>query len=383
MSETRLIDSRKDAEALARDLDRVPLVAIDTEFVRERTYYPQPCLLQLAWDDRIACVDLLHLPDLDPLHGFLFGGDTVKVFHAARQDLELFYAMAGKVPAPVYDTQVAGGLLGYPDQAGYSRLVEETLGVALEKGHARTDWSRRPLSPEQLRYAIDDVRYLLPMREILERKLVEAGRDTWTAEFFDALIDPRLYAPDPAGSWRRVKNWRQLGGAALARLQALAAWREELAVERDRPRRWILPDDALIGLARRNPVTPDAVAALPLPPGVIRRHAKTIALLLASVGQDAVPVDVPPEERLDRAQAQAVSKLGKALDERAEAAGIAPSMIATRSEIRSLVRGSRDLPLLRGWRLEVAGENVLRLLAAEAGDQPPGSASPNAETSRP
>lgn len=383
MSETRLIDSTEEAVALARDLQGVPIVAVDTEFVRERTYYPKPCLLQLAWEDRIACVDLLHLPDLDPLHAVLFGPGTVKVFHAARQDLELFYSVTGKVPAPVYDTQVAGGLLGYPDQAGYSRLVEETLGVGLEKGHARTDWSRRPLSPEQLRYAVDDVRYLLPMRDVLEARLFEAGRDAWTGEFFDALVDPGLYAPDPAGSWRRVKNWRQLDGTALARLQALSAWREEQAVARDRPRRWILADDALIGLARRNPITPDAVAALPLPPAVIRRHAKTIARLLSGVADDATPVDVPQEERLDRAQSRTVSTLGKALDERAEAAGIAPSMIATRSEIRSLVRGSRDLPLLRGWRREVAGEDVLRLLDARAGDQSAGSASPSAETSRP
>ena len=383
MLETRLIDSVADAETLASDLAGVPLVAMDTEFVRERTYYPRPCLLQLAWDDRIACVDLLHLPDTGPLDDLLYGGDTLKVFHAARQDLELFYSISGRVPAPVYDTQVAGGLVGFPDQAGYSRLVEETLGVSLDKQHARTDWSRRPLSPEQIRYAVDDVRYLLPMREAFEALLAESGRESWTGEFFDALVDPGLYAPHPEDSWRRVKNWRQLEGAALARLQAVAAWREEEAVERDRPRRWILADEALIELARRNPVTADAVASLSLPPAVIRRHAGSIARRLADIPADARPDNVPAEERLDRAGARLVSRLGKLLDARAAAARLAPSMIATRSEIRSLVSGRRDLPLLRGWRRDLVGKEILAMLEGGREDHSPGSASPSADSSRP
>lgn len=383
MPDTRLIDSVAGAETLASDLAGVPLVAMDTEFVRERTYYPRPCLLQLAWDDRIACVDLLHLPDTTPLDELLYGSDTLKVFHAARQDLELFYSISGRVPAPVYDTQVAGGLLGFPDQAGYSRLVKETLGVDLDKQHARTDWSRRPLSQEQIRYAIDDVRYLLPMREVLETQLAESGRESWTGEFFEALVDPGLYAPDPEGSWRRVKNWRQLEGAALARLQALAAWREEQAVERDRPRRWILADEALIELARRNPVSAEAVASLSLPPAVIRRHAGSIARRLADIPADATPANVPAEERLDRAQTRLVSRLGKLLDERAAGARVAPSMIATRSEIRSLVNGRRDLPLLRGWRREIVGREILRQLEGRRDDHSPGSASPSADSSRP
>ena len=383
MLETRLIDSVADAETLASDLAGVPLVAMDTEFVRERTYYPRPCLLQLAWDDRIACVDLLHLPDTGPLDDLLYGGATLQVFHAARQDLELFSSVSGRVPAPVYDTQVAGGLVGFPDQAGYSRLVEETLGVSLDKQHARTDWSRRPLSPEQIRYAVDDVRYLLPMREAFEALLAESGRESWTGEFFDALVDPGLYAPHPEDSWRRVKNWRQLEGAALARLQAVAAWREEEAVERDRPRRWILADEALIELARRNPVTADAVASLSLPPAVIRRHAGSIARRLADIPADARPDNVPAEERLDRAGARLVSRLGKLLDARAAAARIAPSMIATRSEIRSLVSGRRDLPLLRGWRRDLVGKEILAMLEGGREDHSPGSASPSADSSRP
>jgi ribonuclease D len=382
MSVTRLIDSRAATEALARDLEGATLVAIDTEFVRERTYYPKPCLLQIAWDDRIACVDLMRLPDIDPLGELLFGDQAIKVFHAARQDLELFYSITGKVPAPVYDTQIAGGLLGFPDQAGYSRLVEETLGVRLEKQHARTDWTRRPLSEEQIHYAVDDVRYLLPMREILEDQLAQAGRQGWTSEFFDALVAPDLYAPDPEGSWRRVKNWRQLAGATLARLQALAAWREEQAVRRDRPRRWILADDALVALARHNPGSLKALSALPLPAAVVRHQGESIVRLLAAIGEDAQPREVPPDERLERPQARLASRLGRVLDERAAAARVAPSMIATRSELRSLVRGRRDLPLLRGWRLEIAGAEILRLLSDEASDQPAGSASPSAESNR-
>ncbi len=362
-----LIDNEHDLGILVGALAGAPLIAVDTEFVRERTYFPKPCLLQLGWDEEVACVDLMTLGGVGSLADILFGGETTKVFHAARQDMELFYAMCGRVPAPIYDTQIAGGVLGFPDQSGYGPLVEEILGVRLEKGHARTDWARRPLSDEQLRYAIDDVRYLLPMREELEHRLANLGRQEWAAELYRELTDPALYAPDPSGAWRRVKNWRQLEGAELARLQALARWREEQAVERDRPRRWILDDNALMELARRNPADERAVALAGIPPAVARRQGRTIAARLAALPPDAEPRDVPPDTRLPREEARLASRLGRIVDETAEKARVAPAILATRAELKAMVAGQRDLRVLRGWRRELVGDRLLGLIEDEAG----------------
>jgi len=362
-----LVDNEHDLGTLVEALAGATLVAVDTEFVRERTYHPQPCLLQLAWNDEIACVDLMTLGGVGALADMLFGEEVTKVFHAARQDLELFFAMCGRVPAPIYDTQVAGGVLGYPDQSGYGSLVEDVLGVRLEKGHARTDWTRRPLSAEQLRYARDDVRYLLPLRAELEQRLVALERQEWAEELYRELTDPSLYAPDPAAAWRRVKSWRQLEGPALARLQALAAWREEQALTRDRPRKWILGDEALIELARRNPLDEKAVALAGVPPAVVRRQGRAIADRLAALPADAEPRDVPADNRLPKAEARLASRLGRLVDETAERARVAPAILATRAELKSLVAGERDLRVLRGWRRELIGDRLLEFVEG-AGD---------------
>ncbi len=371
MKSADLIDNERDLGALVRALAGSPLIAVDTEFVRERTYYPQPCLMQLAWGDEIACVDLMTLGGVRDLAEVLFDHAVTKVFHAARQDLELLFAMCGRVPAPIYDTQIAGGVLGYPDQSGYGYLVEEILGISLEKGHARTDWTRRPLSDDQLNYAVDDVRYLLPMRVELERRLADLGRQAWAAELYGELTNSALYAPDPAGAWRRVKSWRQLEGPALARLQALAAWREEQAVARDRPRKWILADDALIELARRNPVDEKAVALAGVPPAVAKRQGRAIAERLSALPPDAEPRDVPADSRLPRADAKLASRLGRLVDETAQRASVAPAILATRAELRALVAGDRNLRVLRGWRRDLIGDRLLDLVA-ETGESAAG-----------
>lgn len=362
MHPAKLVDNERDLRALAAALAASELIAVDTEFVRERTYYPKPCLMQLAWDDEIACVDLMAIGGVGALAEMFFDRRVTKVFHAARQDLELIFAMCGQVPAPLYDTQIAGGLLGFPDQSGYGPMVEEILGISLDKGHARTDWTRRPLSNEQLSYALDDVRYLLPMRAELENRLADLGRREWVAELCGDLADPALYTPDPAAAWQRVKGWRQLGGPALARLQALAAWREEQAVSRDRPRKWILADDILIEIARRNARDAKALALTGAPRAVVRRQGRAIAERLAAVSPDAQPRDVPPDTRLPRQDARLAARLGRLLDETAERVSVAPPILATRAELKALVAGDRDLRVLRGWRRELVGDRLLELV---------------------
>ena len=362
MEDFQYIDTAADTERAAKLLAGAPFIAIDTEFVREKTYHPLPCLLQVAGAGHIFCIDLIALDGAGALSDLLFEPSITKVLHSARQDLELFFALYARVPAPVYDTQIAAGMLGFPDQCGYGNLVEAVLGVALDKGHARTDWSRRPLKPDQLHYAADDVRYLVPLYETLVGQLSNRGRADWPRADFLALENSQLYAPDPATAWQKVKSWRQLDGPALGRLQQLAAWREEVAVERNRPRRWILSDQSLMALATRAPDGPAALKEIELVPAAAQRRYGDELLRRLRIAAETPPPDVAPETRLSRSENALVGRLGKQLDRCAKESEVAASLIATRSELRRLVRGDRDLSVLSGWRRELVGERLLEVI---------------------
>lgn len=360
MDDIQYIDTAAGARRVVETLAAAPFIAIDTEFVREKTYHPRPCLLQIAVEGHIFCLDLIALGGPADVTGLLLDRSVTKVLHSARQDLELFYALTGEVPGPVYDTQIAAALLGFPDQCGYGRLVQDVLGIPLEKGHARTDWSRRPLSADQLRYAADDVRYLVPLYQTLLQRLEQRGRSDWPDADFRTLEDPALYAPDPDSAWRKVRGWRQMDGPALGRLQRLAAWRETVAVERDRPRRWILADDALRALAIRAPTDMETLQGLEVvPPAVLRRYGDQLIERLAMPGGSATPA---PEIRLNRQETTLLGRLGKRVDQCARDSDVAPSLLATRAELKRMVCGDRDLPVLRGWRREMVGESLLAMI---------------------
>ncbi len=359
MSGYTLVTDPAGAETLVRRWRGVERLAVDTEFVRERTFSAQLCLVQLSDGDHIACVDVLALAGLGPVAGLLTDPAILKVFHSARQDLEILYEQLGQVPGPVWDTQVAAALTGHPDQVGYGALVEAELGIQLAKGHARTDWSRRPLSDAQLRYAADDVRHLLAVSDRLASRLDASGRADWARTESQALLDESLYAFDSAGAWRRIKGARQLEGEVLSRLVALAAWREEEARRTNRPRRWILADQGLLDLAREAPSDPEAVARLDsVPPAVARRHGRTLVETMADAAGSPPPEQDGPG-RLEPAQEKLVKVLMKQLRQTAETKNISASLIAARREVERLVAGDRDLALLSGWRREVAGEELL------------------------
>jgi ribonuclease D len=364
MSDYIFMDRADEAAALARDWAGITRLAVDTEFVRESTYSAQLCLLQVSDGERIVCLDMLALGGPGPFAALLVDPAVRKVFHSARQDLEVLNDHLGAVPGPVWDTQVAAAMLGYPDQVGYTQLAGEELGVTLPKDHARTDWSRRPLSDEQLRYAAADVLWLLPLAERLEDALERLGRRDWAEAESAALCDPQLYAFDAAGSWRRVKGAGQLADAALARVAALAHWREEEARRCNRPRRWILKDEAVIALAERNPDTHEALArAGALPPSVLRRHGEALLALLREAAH-AEPPPRPAPARMEPAQERLARKLMARLRELAEQHRVSTPLLATRKDIEGLVLGRRDLPLLEGWRRELAGEELLQMLGA-------------------
>jgi ribonuclease D len=339
-----------------------PPVAIDTEFVRERTYYPKLCLVQAAIGGDIVLVDALAIADGGALTRDIARSDRLKLLHAARQDIEALLPLTGAPLAPVFDTQQAAALLGFPAQVGYSELVRQLLGVTLAKGHARTDWARRPLSREQLSYAADDVRYLPALADALEERLATAGRRAWLDEESAALGDIALYRVDPEQAWKRLKGLERLDAAALGAARGLAGWRERRAMARNLPRGWILPDAAILELALARPRTREALARVAaVPPGTAARAAEELL--------EAISESAPGDARTDdgwRRPAPEQLRLQKALQRRlgeiAAELGIQPEILATRRELAALARGARDLPSLTGWRRKVVGEKLLEAL---------------------
>jgi ribonuclease D len=355
------IDSQAAVEELCTALSAAPWIAIDTEFLREKTYYPKLCLVQVATPDRVACIDPLALDDMTPLLDVIFDSGITKVMHAARQDMEIFYHLRGSVPAPVFDTQIAALLLGLPDQVGYAGLVQELLGIKLHKLHSRTDWSQRPLDAEQLHYAADDVIYLAQAYQLIQDRLRETGRLDWLADDFRALSDPAVYAAHPENAWLRVKGANRLSGAALSTLQALAAWREEKAQAMDRPRGWLLRDDVLVDIARHRPENPARLGKIRgLHENTVRKHGDDLLALVAGA-RDATPAPFPRRklrQRLTPAQDAAVDVLQAVIRLVAEENRINPSVLANRNQLEQLLLGETDVPVLQGWRRQLAGERL-------------------------
>jgi ribonuclease D len=340
----------------------VDAIGIDTEFMRERTYYAQLCLLQLATAEHAAAIDTLALADLGALRPLMGKAGMRKVLHAARQDLEVLWPALGTL-AGIYDTQVAAALIGLPPQIGYADLVQRLLGAHLHKSQTRTDWSRRPLSPEQLDYALDDVRYLLPLRATLDQQLERLGRRAWFEEEMNALDDAGSFAVDPAAAWKRFRGFAELDDGRREIAQQIAAWRETRAMAADRPRGWILPDAALRDIVLRVPRTPAELAQLAeLPEGIRRNSGEQILAIIADVGLPARLPPLPGRQRPDPERVQQVRRLGDVTQEVAGRLGIAPELLATRRELEQLAAGGRAGGPLEGWRRAVVGEALLAAL---------------------
>jgi ribonuclease D len=352
------VDTAAGLDHRLESLARAANVAVDTEFVRERTYYPRLCLIQLAVEDAIWCVDPIALGDLTALYQALAAPGCVKAFHAARQDLEIFFNEHGEVPMPLFDTQIAAALLGRPDQIAYAGLVAELCGVELDKSSSRTDWSRRPLSTRQLAYAADDVRYLGDLQRRLEHELAERGRKDWFDEECQRLTEHKLYAAEPTDAWQRLKGTDKLSEPEFARAVALAEWRETTAKARDLPRDWVLKDDRLLALSRNAPRTMSTLGETPgVAPGLVRRYGETLLELLNSPAshENSPP---PPKPRLNVAGKKLLQRLLDELRELCEQQGISMSLVATRRELEMAVGQHPDIRLYEGWRETLFGAYV-------------------------
>ena len=347
---------------LAASLASAAAIGLDTEFLRERTYRPQLCLVQVAGPSGCACIDPLGGTDLSPLVPVLGAGGPIKILHAARQDLEVLWPLAGPV-APLFDTQVAAALTGLPPQVGYADLVQRLLGVVLDKSHTRTDWSRRPLSEAQLSYAIEDVRHLAALRESLLERLDQLGRVGWLNEEMATLATGENLFLDPERAHERLKGLAELDPARRQLGQALAAWRERRAAERDRPRSWILDDAGLRALIATAPRDLDALRRLPeLAPGFIDHSGPEVLDCIQGLGLPPRLPPLPGRPRPDPALTEGVKRLGSVVREVAQALDLAAELLATRRDLEALARGEREVPPMLGWRRAVVGEPLLAAL---------------------
>tara|TARA_B110000459_G_C16611675_1_gene496535 strand:- start:1868 stop:3019 length:1152 start_codon:yes stop_codon:yes gene_type:complete len=357
----QFLDTHADLVSFCQRISDSKWMTVDTEFLREKTYYSKLCLIQVATDDEIACIDPLAIGDLDPILDLIYNPEITVVFHAARQDLELFYTLRGTLPPAIFDTQLAATVLGYGDQIGYGNLVKQCIGVELDKAHSRTDWTKRPLDSGQISYAADDVRYLRNVYKLLLQELQDKNRLHWLSEDFDNLTDISTYEPDPINVWKKIKGAGRLKGVQLAILQKLADWREQRAITTNRPRRWVLKDEVMIDLAKLAPDSTQKFSVIRgLESGTIERHGK--AILEQITIAKTIPVEVWPTMKkplqLSSQQDATVDALMALMRKFCDEQSIAPAAVSSRKELERLVAGDTSVNLLQGWRNEIVGHHI-------------------------
>ncbi len=365
-----IITTNDELAAFCARLRQAPSVTVDTEFMRERTYWSILCLLQFASAEEVRAVDpLAEGLDLAPVFELMDDRGVLKVFHAARQDLEIFHHLTGRVPAPIFDTQLAAMVTGFGDNVGYETLVNKLANASIDKSSQFTDWSRRPLSQRQIDYALDDVIHLRPIHRKLTAKLAENGRSRWLDEEMAVLADPATYIIEPDEAWRRLKI-RNRKPSYLAVLKSLAAWREREAQSRDLTRNRVLRDEAIQEIAAERPSDEAGLGRLRTIGREVRKGAKGAQILEAvRAGLDMGEADLPEIDsprRLQRNIGPVVDLLKVLLKFRAEQHDVAQRLVATAGELERIAGSDdEDLPSLKGWRREIFGAEALALKRGE------------------
>lgn len=361
-----LIDDDKAFESLVDRLMGESAYAVDTEFHRERTYFPQVALVQIAYSEGVAVVDALRV-DLSPL-ATLLEADSLAVMHAARQDMEVLERACGCVPSRLVDTQIQAGFIGYTSPS-LSTLLDKELGVKLPKSDRLTDWLKRPLHAAQLAYAASDVAHLLQLHDVLADQISQAGRSEWVADACEQLRTENRGARDPVEAWTRIKEIRHLRGSALAVAQAVAKWREERAIETDQTPRFILSDLGVVGVASALPTTIEQLRSLRGVEGRnLRSNLAEDLLEVVAAARSTAPIK-PATNQVPELPAElkpAVPLISAWVTQRARELSLETSLLATRSDLEALLRGVPDARLAKGWRAEVVGEPIRRLLSGEA-----------------
>lgn len=357
MPQYQLID---EPDALVPALNSEGLLGVDTEFMRERTYFAQLCLIQVAGPGNIWCVDPLSGQPQDGFWNELLAHEWV--VHSARQDIEVIYQTAHAMPSSIFDTQIAAGLLGYPAQIGYAGLLKELFDVEIHKMHTRADWSRRPLRDEFLEYAAEDVEYLLPACELLTVELEKKGRLEWAREDALWLLDPALYDISGDQAIDRVKGARNLRGRKRAAASRLAAWREAEAIKRNRPRQWIMRDNVLLEIAHKLPRSETELAGLQgIPPKLVNRVGKQLLQVVQASAQDEK--DYEPPRPPNEGQKALLREMQARVAACAEDLDIAAETVASKRELSSVIMsGNRNSRVFGGWRADLIGDDLVSLL---------------------
>ncbi|GGY39586.1 ribonuclease D [Parvularcula lutaonensis] len=364
-----VLTKTEDITAFSERARKAEYVTVDTEFLREKTYYAQLCLIQAATPDEAVIIDpLAEGVSLEGFFQLLRDEEVVKVFHAARQDLEIFVHLMGELPTPLFDTQIAAMVFGFGDQVGYEPLVRELTGKQIDKGSRFTDWSRRPLSEKQLNYALGDVTHLRDVFENLLQRLRETRRHAWVEEEMAALSDPSLYVVKPEEAWQRLKM-RNVKPKELGPIIEIARWREAEAQRKNVPRARIIKDEVIFEVARALPSSAGELGNLRSVPNGFERSAAGKGLLDAVARGREIPRDALP--RIEKRQREpgppdVVDLLRVLLKRQCEAHNVAPKLLASASDLDALaLDDNADIPALRGWRREVFGDMALRLKRGE------------------
>jgi ribonuclease D len=371
---TRLMNLITTTPALAAavsELCKSDFVAVDTEFIRETTFWPELCLIQMASADYSALIDPLAAGmDLAPFFALMADENVVKVFHAARQDVEIVYKLGGLIPSPMFDSQVAASVCGFGESISYDQLVNKMTGVHLDKSSRFTDWKRRPLSDMQLTYALADVTHLAAIYPKLKEQLFSTGRTDWVADEMSTLTSVETYDLHPDDAWKRLKM-RARKPIELATLQKAAAWREREARDRNVPRSRVLKDDTLFEVAQQHPANAEALGKLRSVPNGWERSQAAAGLLAAVNEALAIPKDdlpkLPRHVSSPEGSAAAGELLRVLLKIVTEEHGVAPKVVASADELDQIAAHgeSADVPVLHGWRREVFGDMALKLIAGE------------------
>jgi len=361
-----IITTTAELAAACKRMSHFDVVTVDTEFMRETTYWPKLCVIQLASPEEAVIVDAMAPDiDLDSFFKLMKNEKIIKVFHAARQDIEIVYHLGGLIPHPVFDTQVAAMVCGFGDSISYDQLVQRVTGARIDKSSRFTDWARRPLSDKQIEYALADVTHLRDVYRALSARLAEQSRTEWVREEMEVLTSPDTYRMEPEHAWKRLKL-RVRKPVELAILQELAAWREREAQSRDVPRSRVIKDDAVYEIAQQQPTAPAALAQLRTVPKGFERSRAAEEILAAVKRALALPKEqlprVPKHRPMPNGNGAAVDLLKVLLKMTSETHGVAAKVIATVDDLEAIAADdAADVPALHGWRRELFGEAALKL----------------------
>ncbi|MEM7209969.1 MAG: ribonuclease D [Pseudomonadota bacterium] len=365
----KLIEREVDLVAYCERAREGEWAAIDTEFVRENTYYPILCLIQIATAaGEVACIDMQAMEKPQAMIDLLLDNHVVKVLHSGSQDMEIFSQLCGETPQNVFDTQIAAPLFGHPEQMGYASLVQERLSVTLDKTQSRTDWRKRPLTQSQLNYAADDVIYLAQLYPAMRSALIQSGRLEWLRDEFEQLCDITNYQRAAEDMWLRIRHTDRLPKTALSIVQSLACWREKTARNSNIPRNWVMKDDAIIDIARLQPKNLDDLESLRnLANGTVNKHGQTL-LDIVEQARNRQPIPLPAGKRKHKPSAQQdalIDLLSVVAKLQADQHCINHAVLAPRKELEKLVLGDSNSRLLNGWRAHFVGKALQQLLRGE------------------